>query len=68
MLMHREGWGEQRVYYIDENDDIRLMPLSWTDVQPADPFIVMAAGRSPLRTPDLLELVKRIKELSDAFE
>jgi hypothetical protein len=68
MLMHHEGSGEQRAYYIDENNDIRSIPLSWTDVQPTDPFLVMAGGRSPLRTPELIELVKRIEELSDVSE
>jgi len=66
MITHREGWGEERVYYVDENADICLMPLSWTDVQPSDPFIVMSAGRSWLRPPELLELVGRIKEMKGA--
>lgn len=66
MIMHREGWGEERVYYIDKNGDICLIPLSWTDVQPSDPFVVMSAGRSWLRIPELLDMVRRIKEINGA--
>lgn len=68
MITHREGWGEERVYYVDENGDICLMPLSWTDVQPSDPFIVMSAGRSWLRPPELLELVRRVGEIKGTSE
>jgi hypothetical protein len=51
------------VYYVDDNDDICLIPLSWTDVQSADPFVVMSAGRSRLGAAELLELVKCLKEI-----
>jgi hypothetical protein len=30
--------------------------LAWTDRAPVDPFVVVAAGRSPFRLCDLLEL------------
>ena len=31
------------------------MPAEWTDVVAADPFVVVAAGRSPFHTAGLLE-------------
>ncbi|MGH3981144.1 MAG: DUF5372 family protein [Pseudonocardiaceae bacterium] len=42
------------------------MPAEWTDVVVEDPFVVVAAGRSPFRTVDLLELAGLIFELSRA--
>jgi hypothetical protein len=53
----RHNWGEDRVYYYDEQKQLKSFLLSWTSAQPLDPFVVLAAGRSPFRINDLLELV-----------
>ena len=50
------NWGEDRVYYHDEQDELSSLPTAWTDVADADPFVVIAAGRCPFRVADLLDL------------
>lgn len=43
---------------------LRSLPASWTDVAEPDPFVVLARGRTPFRTADLLSLVALLRELS----
>jgi hypothetical protein len=53
---HRRNWGEDRVYFRDGQGVLGSLPAAWTDVVAEDPFVVMAAGRSPFRVDDLLKL------------
>src|SRR4029077_7833782 len=46
-VVHRRNWGEDRVYCRDEDGELFSLPAAWTDVAPADPFVVIAAGRCP---------------------
>ena len=46
-VVHRRNWGEDRVYCRDADGELFSLPAAWTDVAPADPFVVIAAGRSP---------------------
>jgi hypothetical protein len=39
------------------------VPTAWTDAGGEDPFDVLAAGRSPFRTEDLLDLADLIEYL-----
>jgi hypothetical protein len=39
---------------------LRRIPTVWTDRAPVDPFVVVAAGRSPFRVCDLLALAELI--------
>jgi hypothetical protein len=55
-VARRRNWGEDRVYFHDERDELVSLPTGWTDAAEVDPFVVMAAGRSPFRVADLLEL------------
>ncbi len=57
-------WGDDRVFYVDENDQVRALPARWTDVVADDPFVVVSAERSDLRIADLLELVELIAKAS----
>jgi hypothetical protein len=57
----RKTWGEDRVFVTDDNGDLRSFPAAWTDQAPADPFVVLAAGRSPFRIVDLLALAALIE-------
>jgi Family of unknown function (DUF5372) len=34
--------------------------MNWTDVDPLDPFVAVAAGRSLFRVTDLIELAKQV--------
>jgi len=40
------------------------LPVEWTDLAAQDPFVVVAAGRSPFRTQDLLELAALVQVLT----
>ena len=57
-------WGDERVFYVDENDKVCALPARWTSVMADDPFVVISAGRSELRVADLLELVELIARAS----
>jgi len=44
--------------------DVVSLPAGWTDAVAPDPFVVVAAGRAPFRTADLLaaaDLVARLR-------
>jgi hypothetical protein len=63
MIEYRHAWGEERVYFLDSSGRIQRLPASWTDIAGEDPFVVVAAGRSPLRVADLLQLVDLLARL-----
>jgi hypothetical protein len=58
LVTYRHAWGEERVHYHDDAGKLRSLPSAWTSVSPVDPFVVLAAGRSPFRVADLLELCR----------
>jgi len=59
-VTHRQNWGEELVYFHDENGRLRGVPLGWTSIASPDPFVVVAAGRSFFRPTDLLELARLV--------
>jgi hypothetical protein len=57
-------WGEARVSFrVTGEARIRSVPVGWTDVEPPDPFLVLAAGRAFFRVEDLLALAALVEEL-----
>ena len=62
LIDYRHSWGEDRVVYVDEQGDARILPASWTSAATDDPFTVVSAGRSYWRVADLLELAAVIRE------
>ncbi|MCZ6602149.1 MAG: DUF5372 family protein [Planctomycetota bacterium] len=56
----RNNWGEDRVYFHDDQGRLQSLPTNWTSIMPDDPFVVIAAGRSPFRVEDLLELAEQV--------
>jgi Family of unknown function (DUF5372) len=59
----RTTWGEDRVFFFDGDGNIGGLPAGWTDAGPVDPFVVVAAGRSPLHVGELLELAGLLERL-----
>ena len=60
----RQNWGEDRVHLHDEDGQLFSLPAAWTDAVAADPFVVVAAGRSAFTTDGLLavaDLVDRVR-------
>jgi hypothetical protein len=64
-VKRRKNWREDRVYFFDEAGELASLPAVWTDAVAEDPFVVVAAGRSPLRTADLLKLAELVARLGE---
>ena len=62
-VARRRNWGEDRVYYHDERGELGSLPTGWTDAADTDPFVVLAAGRSPFRIADLLDLADLVEQV-----
>ena len=62
LVTYRHNWGEDRVYFHDSSGVLRSIPACWTTVLPADPFVVLAAGRCLFRYDDLLKLADLVEK------
>lgn len=58
----RVSWSEERVYYYDGQPHLKWIPLSFTDLAPAEPFVEASAGRAYFRFAELVELAERLEE------
>ena len=58
------AWGEPRVYYFDAERRMRAIPRAWTSLEPIDPWLQLAAGRSLLRLVDCWALVSWVEHLA----
>jgi len=56
-------WQSDRVFFFDDAGELANLPAEWTDVVPADPFVVVSAGRPPFRTAELLALAELVGRL-----
>ncbi len=63
LLQRKHTWDDDRVFFSDDEGRLCSLPTGWTDVAPADPFLVIAAGRSRLRVSDLLDLADLVERL-----
>ena len=52
----RQTWGQDRVFFVDAECSQHSVPRAWTDMRDEDPFVSVAAGRSPFRVVDLVAL------------
>ena len=59
-VKRRKNWRDDRVYVFDEAGQMVSLPAAWTDAVAEDPFVTVAAGRSPFRTVDLLKLAELV--------
>jgi hypothetical protein len=59
-VKRRRNWRQDRVYVYDHAGDLVSLPAEWTDAVAADPFVVVAAGRSPFHVGGLLELAELV--------
>jgi hypothetical protein len=48
------------VFFVDGDGRQFSLPVGWTDAAELDAFVTMAAGRSPFRFADLVELWRLI--------
>lgn len=63
LVTYRLNWGEERVYFHDDAGRLVAIPARWTSVFPADPFVVVSAGRSPFRFAQLRELARLMEQI-----
>ena len=56
----RQSWGEDWLYFYDDEERLISVRVRWIDAGEVDPFVVVAAGRSRLRVGDLLRLVELV--------
>lgn len=64
LVAYKSAWGEDRVYFYNQAQQLIALPASWTDVVAADPFISVAEGRALFRAGDLFELAMLVRCLS----
>ena len=62
-VKRRRNWRADRVYVFDLDGALLSLPVEWTDVVAEDPFVVVAAGRSPFHTAGLLELAELVDRM-----
>lgn len=60
-------WGEQRVSYVNNSGEIASIPISWTDIEPVDPFVKASCGRSIFHVDELIELRQLINSIKGRF-
>ncbi len=63
MISYRQNWGENRVYYYDDNEELCSIPANLTDVGPQDPFVAFSRERSYFRVEDMISLAKIVEVL-----
>lgn len=67
LIYLKQTWGEWRVFYYGNNNQIQSFPANWTDVVAIDPFVDAAQGKAYFRTIDLIELVGHISDIKQAL-
>jgi len=64
-VQRRRTWDVDRVFFRVPGGDVVSLPAAWTDAVAPDPFTVVAAGRVPFRTADLLAAADLAARLRD---
>ena len=64
LIIYRQNWGEDRVYFHDDQGKLISIPAPWTSLFPEDPWISLSTSPSYFRVPDLLELAELIITIS----
>ena len=56
-----QNWGEDRIFYHQDDGLLTSIPACWTSVYEPHPFNVISKGRSVFRFQELLELTGLIE-------
>jgi len=62
IITYRQNWGEDRVYFHDDQGRLTSLPTQWTSLFSEDPLTSLSNSESFFRVPDLLELAQLIKK------
>jgi hypothetical protein len=57
---YRQTWGEDRVFFHDDQGTLTSLPAKWTSLFAEDPLIFLSNSESFFRVPDLLELAELV--------
>lgn len=69
LLAQRSAWGELRLFFTDpQTNQVRSLPVAWTDLAPPDPFVRLAAGRAILRLVDVQAIVRLLDDYGDSHQ
>ena len=60
IITYRQNWGEDRVFFHDDQGKFTNIPTQWTSLFPGDPLV---NTESFFRVPDLLELAQVLRKL-----
>lgn len=65
LVVHARSWGEDRVYFYEDEGPLKSLPASWTSVGEVDPFVMLSEGRALFRPAELLKLADLLAELGE---
>ena len=68
LITYRKNWGEDRLYFHNEEGRLVGIPVHWTDFFGLDAFQEVAAGRAHFRPEELLVLAQLIERLRPAAD
>ncbi len=66
LVTYRQNWGEDRVYFHDDQGQLRTLSAGRTSLGADDPFVAVSANRSAFRAVDLLELAGLLQVIQEA--
>jgi hypothetical protein len=61
LVTYRYSWGENRVYFYDDQGQLISIPAEWTSVCPSAAVIEQTGGRAFFCVADLLELADLVQ-------
>jgi hypothetical protein len=62
LITYRQNWGEDRVFFNDDQGRLTTLPIQWTSLFPGNPLISLSDSESFFLVPDLLELTRLVKK------
>lgn len=65
LIKYNQNWGEDRVFFHNDQEELTSLPAIWTSLFPEDPWKSVTNIKSFFRVPDLLELIQLIKKNND---
>jgi hypothetical protein len=68
LVTFRQNWAVDKVYYHDDQERLKSLPSSYTDILPADPFIVLSDKGSLFHPQHMLALWRIIESLQQRGE
>jgi len=64
LVSNRWSWGQEWIYFYDDEGRLRSVPVDWTSLCAPDLFIILANGRAKFRPEDLFRLAELIDKIS----